>query len=186
MLKAVKTESARFLILCLLAVLALAAFAVDSAAEETRPPGDSSPPDTSSHFRPLIAEDLAVARRAPRAVPQNVVNFNLVTLIDVNNVDFQDGSEPSIAVNPENTNFIVVHGGFSDWGSVGQDDASAFVSSDGGATWNRINSIDPPPGVTLTFAPTTPRFLKAPTPCCSAAFSARATFLRATRRMHRP
>jgi hypothetical protein len=89
---------------------------IGSAAEETRPPGDSSPPDTSSHYRPLIPEDLVVARRAPRAVAQDVgPPFNLVRLIDVNNVDFQDGSEPSLAVSPENPNFIVVHGGFRDW-----------------------------------------------------------------------
>ena len=90
----------------------------------------------------------------PRAVAQDAgPPFNLVRLIDVNNVDFQDGSEPSIAVSPQNPNFIVVHGGFSDWGSAGLDDGSAYVSSDAGATWNRIAAIDPPPGVTLTFAP---------------------------------
>ena len=63
-------------------------------------------------------------RRARLADPQDVgPNFDLVTIVDVNNVDFNDGSEPSIAVNPANTNFIVVHGSFSDWGSAGQDDA---------------------------------------------------------------
>lgn len=152
MLKAVDTLR-RCLIPCLLAALALASSAAGSNGGQQRPPGASFPPDTSSHYRPAIPEDLAVASRAPRAVPQDVANFNLVTLIDVNSTDFNDGSEPSIAVNPENPNVIVVHGGFSDWGSTGLLDASAFVSTNAGTTWNRVDAINPPPGVTLTFAP---------------------------------
>jgi hypothetical protein len=152
-LKAVNTGKARFLMLCVVAALTLFGRCVDSSGGGSRIPGASFPPDTSPHFRAAIPEDLAVASRTPRAVPQASADFNLVPMIDVNNVDFADGSEPSIAVNPENPNLIVVHGGFSDWGATGQNDASAFVSTDAGATWKRISFINPPPGVTLTFAP---------------------------------
>ncbi len=154
MLKVVNTLRKRCLIPGLLAALALASSAAASSGAQQRPPGASFPPDTSSHYRPAIPEDLAVGGRVPRPVPMAAgPNFNLVTMIDVNSTDFNDGSEPSIAVNPENTNVIVVHGGFSDWGSTGLLDASAFVSTDAGATWNRVDAINPPPGVTLTFAP---------------------------------
>jgi hypothetical protein len=92
---------------------------------------------------------LAVAR--PAIPPQAAgPNFNLLTLVDVNNIDFLDGSEPSIAVNPEDPNLIVVHGGFSDWGPIGQNNASLYVSTNGGTAWRRIASIDPPTNANLT------------------------------------
>jgi HYDIN/CFA65/VesB-like, Ig-like domain len=63
-------------------------------------------------------------------------------VIDVNNIDTQDGSEPSIAIDPTNPDNIVVHGGFGGWNGS----APYYVSTDGGLTWNRVNSIPPPPG----------------------------------------
>lgn len=145
-----KTQS---LICYLLAIVVLLSASVGSGSADSNPPGDSQPPDTSSHFRAAIPDDVVVGNFRPRVVPSGGPNFNLVTMVDVNSTDFNDGSEPSIALNPENPNIIVVHGGFSDWGSMGQDDASAFVSTDGGSTWKKVDSIDPPPGISLSFAP---------------------------------
>jgi hypothetical protein len=132
---------------CTVGLLAL----LSSAPGETIPPGYSQPADISPHRRPVMAEDLAVALRNRPAVPPQAAgpNFKLLTLMDVNNVDFNDGSEPSIAVDPENPNLIVVHGGFGDWGSTGQNNASLYVSTNGGVTWRRVASIDPPTNADL-------------------------------------
>jgi hypothetical protein len=67
-------------------------------------------------------------------------------VIDVNNIDTEDGSEPSIAIDPTNPKNIVVHGGFGGWNG----NADYYTSSDGGLTWSRVNSIPPPPGAAAT------------------------------------
>ncbi len=67
-------------------------------------------------------------------------------VIDVNNIDTQDGSEPSIAIDPTNPKNIVVHGGFGGWNG----NAPYYTSSDGGLTWSRVNSIPAPPGAAST------------------------------------
>ena len=76
---------ARCLMACMIGVLAL----LSSAGGETTPPGSSQPADASPHRRPVIAEDLAVARQNRPAVPPPAAgpNFHLLTLTDVNNVD---------------------------------------------------------------------------------------------------
>jgi hypothetical protein len=68
--------------------------------------------------------DLSVARqkrptvRAPSNAP-TLGNPTLLKLIDVNasapGSDSVGRTEPSIAVNPEHPNVVVVHGGFGDW-----------------------------------------------------------------------
>ena len=124
---------------------------VDFRGADKGPSGSSQPPDARSYSRPLIPEDLAVARRTPPARDPQVPgpNFELVALVDVNNVDFTNGSEPSIAVNPENPNVIAVHAGFRDWGPAGHNCASLFVSTNGGTTWNRVASVDPPTNISV-------------------------------------
>ena len=52
------------------------------------------------------------------------------------------GTEPSIAVDPSNTNNIAVMSGFGGWNG----NASIATSSDGGNTWTLQNSIPNPPG----------------------------------------
>jgi hypothetical protein len=137
---------------CFMACTAGALALLSSAHGETMLPGYSQPPDTGPHRRPVIAEDLAVARRNRPVIPPQTAepNFNLLTLVDVYNIDFLDGREPSIAVNPEDPNLIVVHGGFSDWGPTGQNNGSLYVSTNGGTAWRRIASIDPPTNANLT------------------------------------
>ena len=141
---------------CVLAILALQGCVslnsvVDFRGADKGPSGSSQPPDARSYSRPLIPEDLAVARRTPPARAPQVPgpNFELVALVDVNNVDFTNGSEPSIAVNPENPNVIAVHAGFRDWGPAGHNCASLFVSTNGGTTWNRVASVDPPTNISV-------------------------------------
>ena len=143
----------RYVTACTLALLALHGCAsldstIDSRGELRGSSGSSQPPDTRTYSRPLIPEDLTVASRPrARAAPSSGLTFQLVTLVDVNDIDSRNGSEPSIAVNPENPNVIAVHGGFGDWGAGGHNCASLYVSTDGGATWNRRASIDPPTNV---------------------------------------
>lgn len=52
------------------------------------------------------------------------------------------GTEPSIAVDPTNTNSIAVMSGFGGWNG----NASIATSTDGGNTWALQNSIPNPPG----------------------------------------
>jgi hypothetical protein len=138
----------------IVAALALAGFAVAGFGGQVELSGRSFPPDSSPHWRPAIPEDVAAGPQAPRAITQiSGPPIKISFPIDVNRVDFNDGSEPTIAINPEHPNLIVVHGGFSDWGLSGSSDASVFVSTDGGSTWDRRFPIDPPPGGTTAGSP---------------------------------
>ena len=104
----------------LIIALAFLGSAIPSRGEEARTPGSSQPPDTAQYQRPAIPMDLSVARQkrptvrapnAPNASPLG--NPSLLKLIDVNasapGSDTVSRTEPSIAVNPEHPNVIVVH-----------------------------------------------------------------------------
>ncbi|MFL6136310.1 MAG: choice-of-anchor D domain-containing protein [Frankiaceae bacterium] len=98
----------------------------------------SSPADASHPTHPATAQDyLHSKHKAPSGS-----GF-------IRNVDSSTGSftEPSIAVNPANTNEIVVAAGFGGWNGG---NAPLFVSEDGGSTFTRFNSIPPPPNGTAT------------------------------------
>jgi hypothetical protein len=144
----------RILLVIIVASLAVAGSAISTAGGQVELSGRSFPPDTSPHSRPAIPQDAVLGRETPPAAPQvSGPPIKLSFPIDVNNVDFHDGSEPTIAINSEHPNLIVVHGGFSDWGLSGSSDASVFVSTDGGSTWDRRFPIDPPPGGTTAGSP---------------------------------
>src|ERR1700682_2293831 len=110
-----KTQSLRGLILA----VAFLGSATASSGEETRAPGSSQPPDTTQYQRPAVPMDRNVARRIRRPVRARLhgSNPNLLKLIDVNasapGSDSVSRTEPSIAVNPETPNVIVLHGGFA-------------------------------------------------------------------------
>ncbi len=106
----------------------------------------SWPPDFSSHSRPATAEDKSVAQAA-LAKPA----LSAVTIQDVNSFNFEDGSEPSIAVSPANPSLIVVNGGFGAWGN-GSSDVSMFVSTNGGSNWSLNPITSPPTGITTGLA----------------------------------
>ena len=146
----------------LIIALAFLGSATPSIGEETRTPGSSQPPDNTQYQRPAIPMDLSVARqkrpavRAPNAPNANPLgNPTLLKLIDVNasapGSDTVSRTEPSIAVNPEHPNVIVVHGGFSDW--AGPQCASLFVSTDSATSWTRVRSINPPTNIPVTSGP---------------------------------
>jgi HYDIN/CFA65/VesB-like, Ig-like domain len=125
--------------------LTLAAAFTSWTSEAVAPTGTTSassvrawPPDTSSHSRPRVAADSTGAAKG--------FVFPGIYLTDVNPNDTLDGSEPSVAIDPNNPNNIVVHGGFGGWNG----DAPYYTSSDGGVTWTRVNSIPPPPGAAST------------------------------------
>jgi hypothetical protein len=140
---------------CLLGLILAVAYlgsATASSGEETRAPGSSQPPDTTQYQRPAIPVDRDVVRRLRPRVRARLHGSNLV---DVNasapGSDSVSRTEPSIAVNPENPNVIVVHGGFADW--AGPQCSSLFVSTNGGTNWNRVRSINPPTNIPVTSGP---------------------------------
>jgi hypothetical protein len=152
----------------LILVIAFLCSAIASRGEEARPPGSSQPPDTTQYRRPAIPMDRAVARQIRPTVrgrlhapsPNLLPNPTLLKLVDVNasapGSDFVSRKEPSIAVDPENPNVIVVHGGFQDWASdmdPGPHCDSLFVSINGGTNWNRVQTINPPTNISITTGP---------------------------------
>jgi hypothetical protein len=99
----------------------------------------SWPPDTSPHARSLVPDDWRLDQGA-EALSSGIF------MIDVNDIDFADGSEPSIAIDAVRHRHIVVHGGFGGWNS----NAPIYESLDGGHTWSREVTVPPPPGAADT------------------------------------
>ena len=146
----------------LIVVFVFLGSAIASRGEEARTPGSSQPPDTNQYQRPAIHYGFvcrpsktpdgscAIAPNAP-----TLGNPTLLKLIDVNasapGSDSVGRTEPSIAVDPEHPNVIVVHGGFGDW--AGPQCASIFVSTDSGTSWTRVRSINPPTNIPVTTGP---------------------------------
>lgn len=109
----------------------------------------SSPPDTTPYSRPLVPEDLTLGNTAGTAGLAAGVSFSVVDTV-VNNTNpslrftdtFNDG-ETSIAVNPRQRNEIVITAFSGSWGAA----APLWLSRNGGGTWTKEFSINPPPGV---------------------------------------
>src|SRR5262245_36087003 len=109
----------------------------------------SSPPDTNSYSRPVIPEDLTLGYAAGAAGLAARVTFSVVdTVVDNTNPNlrftdtFNDG-ETSIAVNPRHRNEIVITAFSGSWGAT----APLWLSRNGGGTWTKEFTINPPPGV---------------------------------------
>jgi len=130
-----------FLALAMAGVVATSA----KADEDVR----SSPPDTTSYSRPLVPEDLTLGSTAGTAGLAAGVSFSVVDTV-VNNTNpnlritdaFNDG-ETSIAVNPRRRNEIVITAFSGGWGAT----APLWLSRNGGGTWTKEFTINPPPGV---------------------------------------
>lgn len=104
-----------------------------------------APPDTTSYTRAMIPEDSAPKGRQPLPAtlfPSLVVVDTVVnnTNAGLQNTDTFGDSEPSIAVNPANTNQISITAFSGSWNS-----APIWNSSDGGNTWSKQNTIPRPP-----------------------------------------
>lgn len=110
------------------------------------------PPDTRSYTRPAIPEDYHPLGR-PAILPKGIpAGLPLIYLIDTvvfntdpmleNNNSCNDG-EPSIAINPDNSQEIVITAFSGYWGSA----APLFQSTNGGSLWTKQRTIPVPPGI---------------------------------------
>lgn len=130
-----------------LALLAATSVSTPSKADDDM---RSSPPDTNSYSRPVIAEDLDPFSTAGTADPARAVQFN-VFVVDtvVNNTDpdlkitdtFNDG-EVSIAVKPQHPEQLVMTAFSGSWGLR----APLWVSRNRGNSWIKAFTINPPLG----------------------------------------
>jgi hypothetical protein len=112
-----------------------------------------SPPDTIEYNRPMMREDFAPGGRPalpqpnlpsaifPTAFVRDVVVSN--TNANLQNTDTANDGEPSIAINPSNTNEIVISAFSGGWGA----NAPIWHSTDGGATWTKQFTVPAPPGI---------------------------------------
>jgi len=109
-----------------------------------------SPPDTTPYARALVPEDFApggVNTLTPDLFVRDVVVSN--TNANLTNTDTSNDGEPSIAINPSNTNEIVITAFSGNWNP----NAPLWHSLDGGSTWTERFTIPPPPGVTTGNCP---------------------------------
>jgi uncharacterized repeat protein (TIGR01451 family) len=140
--------------LTLIAVLLVIVPLPTSRSQQKEPAMEkNSPPDTTPYARPAIPEDYAPGGHPalpqlelptaifPTASVRDLVVSN--TNPNLTNTDMANDGEPSIAINPSNTNEIVITA-FS--GSLGGN-AILWHSLDGGVTWTRQATIPAPPGV---------------------------------------
>ncbi len=111
----------------------------------------SSPPDTNSYSRPVVAEDFDPLNTAGKAEARREVQFD-VFVVDtvVNNTDpdlkitdtFNDG-EISIAVKPQHPEQLVITAFSVSWGLR----TPLWRSRNRGNSWTKEFTINPPPGV---------------------------------------
>jgi hypothetical protein len=131
-----------------LAVIAAGGLPTPSKADDSV---RSSPPDTTSYSRPVVAEDFDPMNTAGKSQAGKAVQFDLfVADTVVNNTDpdlkvtdtFNDG-EVSIAVKPQHPEQLVITAFSGSWGLR----APLWRSSNRGNTWTKEFTINPPPGV---------------------------------------
>ncbi len=118
-----------------------------SVQAQSNQPMKDSPPDLTPYTRKAVPEDYGTPERP--ALPQVVIPQSVVVDVVVNNTDptltntdtFNDG-EPTIAINPQNTNEIVISAFSGSWGA----NSPIWHSLDGGLTWTKQFSVPVPPG----------------------------------------
>ena len=105
------------------------------------------PPDLSETFRPALPEDFYPGGEpALGPLPGAISIFDVVvsnTNKNLKNTNTTANSEPSIAINPANTNEIVILAFSGGWGAT----APLWYSSNGGSLWTLENTIPNPPGL---------------------------------------
>jgi hypothetical protein len=122
--------------------------AVPTTPPEGPPPARSTPMKVTLSTRPLQPGDVRAVRTLP---PGYMVVDTVVSNTDPNLASTEgwpDG-EPTVAVNPANSNRVVIVAFSSRWD---QGNAAVFRTGDGGATWTKAYSIPVPTGVTRTTA----------------------------------
>jgi hypothetical protein len=116
-----------------------AGFAITSANADDD--GRSSPHDTNKYTRDVDREDFGPLNDEQ---PKFFVVDTVVNNTDPNlkNTDTFGDQEVSIAVNPRNSNEIVITAFSGRWGT----EAPLWLSTNGGKTWTKEFTINPPPG----------------------------------------
>ena len=126
------------------------------AAQIPPPAGTPEPsgPHDPAPWRPAIPADFQI-KAAPNVLPPVLTGLTVVnlpsnsTVPNFVNTDTIGGTEPSIAVNPANTNQIVIGAGFGGWGG----NAPLWETSNGGQTWTKRNVIPVPTNSGITNCP---------------------------------
>jgi len=131
----------------LAATLLLLASVPLAAAQDYKEEARDYPPDVTETARPALPEDLhpgGEAALGPLNGPISVVDVVISnTNKNLKNTNTTANSEPSIAVDPANTNNIVVLAFSGGWGA----NAPVWYSSNGGSTWTLDETIPNPPGL---------------------------------------
>ena len=102
----------------------------------------SAPQDKGPYVRPLVKEDFLIDRMTNARVRNSLSPFLRDVALGIA-VGF--GNEPSIAVDPANTNHIVVTTFAGGWGPGSP--APTWISEDGGLNWTIQGTINMPPGI---------------------------------------
>jgi len=128
-------------------VTAVTAQTQNNAQKQAQDPAStrSAPPDTTAYIRPALPEDFAPhGIQAIFPIPGGFIVDVVVNNTDPNltNTDTDNDGELSIAVNPANTNQIVIHSGFGGWNG----NARLYQSTNFGNIWTQQFSVPPPPG----------------------------------------
>jgi hypothetical protein len=127
----------------LLALTGMLLFCAGSVVTSARADDDgrSSPHDAKSHARDLDREDFGpVNDEQPKFFVVDTVVNN--TDPNLKNTDTFGDQEVSIAINPRNSNEIVITAFSGSWGT----EAPLWLSTNGGKTWTKEFTINPPPG----------------------------------------
>jgi hypothetical protein len=118
-----------------------------AAAQDYKDQARDYPPDLTETARPALPEDLFPGGEpALVPLPGSISIFDVVvsnTNSNLKNTNTTANSEPSIAIDPANTNNIVILAFSGGWGAT----APAWYSSNGGSTWTLEHTIPNPPGL---------------------------------------
>jgi hypothetical protein len=105
------------------------------------------PPDLTETYRPALPEDYYPGGEpALGPLPAAISIFDVVvsnTNTNLKNTNKTANSEPSIAIDPANTNNISIMAFSGGWGAT----APIWYSSNGGSLWTLENTIPVPPGL---------------------------------------
>jgi hypothetical protein len=104
------------------------------------------PPDLTETFRPALPDDYHPGGEPALAPPLSISIFDVVisnTNSNLKNTNTTANSEPSIAIDPANTNNISILAFSGSWGAT----APIWYSTDGGNTWTLENKIPNPTGL---------------------------------------
>jgi hypothetical protein len=131
-------------------ILALGLALSSVALAQAQDSGRSWPKDTNIYTRAAVPADTTAPAGVPSPPPPTSTNLMRVNDVIIDNTntnlktsDFTGGSEPSIAINPNNRNEIVITSFSGAWGTY-PSYAPLWLSRDGGQTWTKEFTIGQP------------------------------------------